>query len=206
VLKFLEWVVEEKAARSESRRPVQPMWMRFADERTERHQEPDPALRGRPITGMPLLLDTKRSAAQWGSNICNARGGGTYAAHSVMLDANALRVKAAPWVPCCATVRIENAWTDPDATCIFAKGQRSLKGPRGGRRAAYHLRENRTATGRAQPRPNISSRDEAAAGTRQALGRRRHCPRPITAAAQWICVNRRQERLRPNQHRPPHRR
>ena len=54
---------------------------------------PDPALRGRSVIGMPVLIDMKPRGDRWNGRIYNAKNGKTYAANIRLKNANTLRVE-----------------------------------------------------------------------------------------------------------------
>jgi len=53
----------------------------------------NPALRNRPVIGLPILIDMKPGKSRWDGNIYNPKDGGTYTAHMSMRNANTLRVE-----------------------------------------------------------------------------------------------------------------
>ncbi len=58
------------------------------------HKNPDPALRKRPVVGVPILLDMKPGKANhWDGEIYNVENGRTYTAHAALKSPNTLRVE-----------------------------------------------------------------------------------------------------------------
>jgi len=53
----------------------------------------NPALRNRPVIGLPILIDMKPGKSRWDGNIYNPKDGSTYTAHMSMRNANTLRVE-----------------------------------------------------------------------------------------------------------------
>jgi uncharacterized protein (DUF2147 family) len=53
----------------------------------------NPALRKRPVIGLPILIDMKPGKARWDGNIYNPKDGSTYTAHISMRNTNTLRVE-----------------------------------------------------------------------------------------------------------------
>ena len=56
-------------------------------------KNPNPALRGRPIIGLPVLLDMKPAGTRWEGRIYNAKDGQTYDANISLIDPQKLRVE-----------------------------------------------------------------------------------------------------------------
>jgi uncharacterized protein (DUF2147 family) len=81
------WLVEDKSAQIEIENCNGALWGIVIWERSAGRdtQNPDPALRGRPTLGIPILLGMRPSAQQggtiWRGQIYNARTGQTYDAN-----------------------------------------------------------------------------------------------------------------------------
>jgi uncharacterized protein (DUF2147 family) len=91
-----EWLIEDKTAqvRIQACGPNMCGYVSHAKNQNDTDRKnPDPALRGRPMIGVKVLLDMKPSAGGWDGNVYNAQDGKTYAAHIDMPDANTLRVE-----------------------------------------------------------------------------------------------------------------
>ncbi len=57
-------------------------------------KNPNPALRSRPMLGLPILINMKPSKAnRWDGKIYNSRDGSTYTSHMAMRNPNTLRVE-----------------------------------------------------------------------------------------------------------------
>lgn len=56
-------------------------------------KNPDPALRGRSVIGMPILIDMKPKGDRWNGRIYNVQDGKTYGADLLLKDASTLRVE-----------------------------------------------------------------------------------------------------------------
>ncbi len=56
-------------------------------------KNPNPALRSRPIIGLPVLLDMKPVRKRWEGKIYNAKNGQTYDANISLIDSQMLRVE-----------------------------------------------------------------------------------------------------------------
>ena len=65
------------------------------------NENPDPALRGRPVLGMPILLDMKEKTVndwgtkeqRWVGHVYNSENGKTYDANVVLENADTLKVQ-----------------------------------------------------------------------------------------------------------------
>jgi uncharacterized protein (DUF2147 family) len=64
---------------------------------------PDPALRTRPILGLAILTDLKDSGKEWAGSIYDPRAGKVYRSTVALLTTGTLRVKGC-WGPFCRTV------------------------------------------------------------------------------------------------------
>jgi uncharacterized protein (DUF2147 family) len=95
------WLVEDKSAQIEIESCNGVLWGTVVWERASGHdtQNPDPALRGRPTLGMPILLGMRAAApsspgqAIWRGHIYNARDGSTYEANIKPVDADTLHLE-----------------------------------------------------------------------------------------------------------------
>jgi uncharacterized protein (DUF2147 family) len=63
------------------------------DETATDSRNPDPALRHRPLIGMPVLIDMTPDNNRWSGKIYNSKDGRTYKSHIEMRNANTLRVE-----------------------------------------------------------------------------------------------------------------
>ncbi len=65
-------------------------WEKVAGRDTE---NPDPALRGRPMLGVPILLEMKPNRDRWEGHVYNAENGKTYTANIKLTAPNTLRIE-----------------------------------------------------------------------------------------------------------------
>ena len=54
---------------------------------------PDPALRNRPIMGLPILIDMRPSQGRWNGRVYNAENGKTYDANIGLVSGNVLHIE-----------------------------------------------------------------------------------------------------------------
>ena len=54
---------------------------------------PDPALRNRPIMGLPILIDMRPSQGRWTGRVYNAENGKTYDANIGLVSGNVLHIE-----------------------------------------------------------------------------------------------------------------
>jgi uncharacterized protein (DUF2147 family) len=54
---------------------------------------PDPALRNRPIVGLPILIDMRPSQGRWTGRVYNAENGKTYDANIGLVSGNVLHIE-----------------------------------------------------------------------------------------------------------------
>jgi uncharacterized protein (DUF2147 family) len=54
---------------------------------------PDPALRNRPIAGLPILIDMRPSQGRWTGRVYNAENGKTYDANIGLVSGNVLHIE-----------------------------------------------------------------------------------------------------------------
>ena len=54
---------------------------------------PDPALRNRPIMGLPILIDMRPSQGRWAGRVYNAENGKTYDANIGLVSGNVLHIE-----------------------------------------------------------------------------------------------------------------
>ncbi|HLH96257.1 MAG TPA: DUF2147 domain-containing protein [Xanthobacteraceae bacterium] len=97
------WFVEDKSAQIEIESCNGVLWGVVAWERSPGRdtQNPNPALRGRPTLGMPILLGMRPAASSgaggsegiWRGHIYNARDGSTYEANIKPVDADTLHLE-----------------------------------------------------------------------------------------------------------------
>lgn len=97
------WLVEDKSAQIDIENCNGVLWGIVVWERSagRDNQNPDPALRGRPTLGIPILLGMKPTAPQgspaaptvWRGQIYNARSGQNYDANIKMVSADVLHLE-----------------------------------------------------------------------------------------------------------------
>jgi uncharacterized protein (DUF2147 family) len=91
------WLVEDKTGQIEIESCGGVLWGIVVWERSTGHdtQNPDPALRGRPTLGMPILLGMRASGGEavWRGHIYNARDGSIYQANIKPVDSDTLHLE-----------------------------------------------------------------------------------------------------------------
>ena len=91
-----EWLVAEKTARIRIADCAGALWgvVSWEADPGVDSKNPDPNLRTRPTTGMPILLGMKRSAPQrWDGSIYNSENGKFYSGGVTMLGADLIHVR-----------------------------------------------------------------------------------------------------------------
>ena len=93
-----EWLVESKAARIKIEDCGGALWgvLSWEVKPGRDTQNPDPALRGRPTLGIPILLNLKPAGGaepRWEGQVYNATNGKTYSANVKLVNPNVLKIE-----------------------------------------------------------------------------------------------------------------
>jgi uncharacterized protein (DUF2147 family) len=90
------WLVEDKTARIRIEKCGNEMWgtVAWLREAKKDINNPNPALRDRPMTGTPVLIGMKPAGGErWEGEVYNARDGKTYDSKMAVTPAGALQIK-----------------------------------------------------------------------------------------------------------------
>jgi uncharacterized protein (DUF2147 family) len=91
-----EWLVADSSARIWIEKCGEQYWGIVAWEKApgQDTENPDPAKRGQPTLGLPVLLGMKPvETDQWEGEVYNAKNGKTYSARLLLQDADSLKVE-----------------------------------------------------------------------------------------------------------------
>jgi uncharacterized protein (DUF2147 family) len=91
-----EWLVEDNSAQIRIEECGGNLCGYVAQSKTPNdtdRKNSNPALRNRPVIGLPILIDMKPGKSRWDGNIYNPKDGATYTAHMSMRNPNTLRVE-----------------------------------------------------------------------------------------------------------------
>jgi len=93
-----EWLVKDKYAQVRIENCGGALWGVISWEAKPGGRDtenPDPALRGRPVLGMPILLDMREKPAEqrWIGHVYNSENGKTYSANIRLVNPNVMRLE-----------------------------------------------------------------------------------------------------------------
>jgi uncharacterized protein (DUF2147 family) len=95
-----EWLVENKYAQVLIENCGGALWGVISWEARpggRDNENPDPALRGRPVLGMPILLDMKEKMydreVRWSGRVYNSENGKTYSANIRLINPNVMKLE-----------------------------------------------------------------------------------------------------------------
>jgi uncharacterized protein (DUF2147 family) len=89
------WLVEDQTGRIRIEKCADEMWGFIAWQKTPVNDanNPNPALRNKPLVGAPILIGMKPAGDRWEGNIYNPRDGKTYTSKMAMLPSGKLEIK-----------------------------------------------------------------------------------------------------------------